>query len=195
MEFASRIFNWSKRKVESRRAPYVLATMFFLETFLFVPLDPLLAFFCVQRKRDAKAFAALAVSFSVLGGLLSYALGAGLWEVIGAKLAGILISKNTFDLLVLKYKYYGHWVVFFGGLLPVPFKAVTLSAGFCRIPLIPFITAALAARGLRFFAVALVSVHWSEKIKVFVDRHFHHLVVLASVKFSIFALGLWLLVR
>lgn len=175
-------FDWLKSKVKSPYAPWWLGLAFTLETFLFVPLDPLLIFFSVENRSRTFFYATVATLSSVLGALGAYGLGAFMWESIGAKLVALLISQETFGAMVAYYHEYSILTVLIGGILPIPFKAITLTAGFCEIPLIPFLTCCLVARSIRFFSVASISYFWGREIKHFIDRHFKYLIFLVAVK-------------
>ena len=104
-----------------------------------------------------------------------------MWEGIGAKLVSWIISENTFNNAVLKYKLYQNWAVLIAGFTPLPYKAVTLSAGFCKLSLMPFIVFSLISRGARFFLIAGAIRIWGIQIKNFIDRYFNQLVILFTI--------------
>jgi len=74
-----------------------------------------------------------------------------MWQSVGQHLVNLLIGAATFEGIRLKYELYQVWAVLIAGFTPVPYKAVTLSAGFCSLPILPFIACSLLARGARFF--------------------------------------------
>ena len=104
-----------------------------------------------------------------------------MWDSVGAQLVKLIISPATFESIRNKYVLYESWAVFIAGFTPIPYKAVTLSAGFCRLPVIPFISYSILARGARFFLVAGAIKIWGARIKLFIDRYFNQLVVLFLV--------------
>lgn len=170
---ARRFYSWMKERAAAPTAGRWLAIFFVLEMFILVPLDPLLAFYCHERADKAWWFAGIAAISSTIGALIGYAFGLFLWDIIGPWIIGFVLSQETFDMFVTGYKHYQGWAVFVGGILPIPFKAITLSAGFCQLSIIPFMVAVLAARSVRFFAIAGITVHWGPRIKAFFQHYFN----------------------
>jgi membrane protein YqaA with SNARE-associated domain len=177
-------------KVDSYYATTWLSFLFFIEAFLFVPVDPLLILFCIQKNKRSLYYAIVATLSSVVGGLFGYIIGAAMWNSIGMKLVSWIISEQTFHNAVLKYKLYQNWAVLIAGFTPLPYKAITLSAGFCNLPLIPFLVFSLISRGARFFLIAGIIRIWGAQIKHFIDRYFNQLVILFTI---IIILSFWLL--
>ncbi|MBD3231497.1 DedA family protein [Candidatus Dependentiae bacterium] len=190
MKFIRKIYDWMASKVHSKYAIWWLACLFFVEAFFFFPVDPLLILFCIQNNKRSFFYASISTISSILGGLAGYAIGALMWQSIGIKLVSWLISETTFNNAVLKYKIYQHWAVLIAGFTPLPYKAITLSAGFCNLPIMPFVIFSFISRGARFFLVSGAIYIWGEQIKDFIDRHFNQLVVLFTV---ILILSFWLL--
>lgn len=171
-------YDWMGKQVHSRYALAWLIFLFFIEASCFlIPVDPLLILFCIQNRSKSWMYATIATLASVAGGVFGYMIGALLWESVGMALVNALISQETFLSLVAKYKLYQNWAVMIGGFTPIPYKAVTLSAGFCKLPILPFIFYSLLSRGARFFLVAGAIWLWGERIKKFIDHYFNYLVV------------------
>lgn len=182
MTWIRRVYDWMGSKVESPYADWWLAFMFFIESSVFfIPVDPLLILFCINNNKRSLYYAAIATVSSVLGGLFGYAIGAFMWHTVGTTLVTWLISESTFNAIVAKYKIYQNWAVLIAGFTPVPYKAVTISAGFCKLAILPFIFYSTIARGARFFLVAGAIRIWGAQIKGFIDRYFNHLVVLFAL--------------
>ena len=71
---------------------------------------------------------------SVLGGITGYFIG----RTLGNRRASLvlhILSQATFDHAVEQFKEHQNWAVLIAGFTPVPYKAVTLGAGFCKLPL------------------------------------------------------------
>lgn len=190
MKFIRAIYDWMGAKVESAYATTWLSFLFFIEAFFFIPVDPLLIIFCVQKSKKSLYYAAVATLSSVAGGFVGYMIGSVMWNSIGLKLVSWIISEQTFHSAVLKYKLYQNWAVLIAGFTPLPYKAITLSAGFCKLPIIPFLVFSLISRGARFFLVAGIIRIWGAQIKYFIDRYFNQLVILFTV---LLILSIWLL--
>lgn len=173
-----KIYDWMGEKVQSPFANAWLFFLFFIESSVFIiPVDPLLILFCVKKRHHAFWYASIATAASVLGGLLGYLIGWVLWDSIGVYIVRWFISEQTFNDVVAQYKKYEVLAVLIGGFTPVPYKAVTVSAGFCKLPLIPFMFYSLIARGARFFLVAGAIRLWGKRIETMIDRFFNYLVI------------------
>jgi len=140
MRWLKKIYDWMGTKVGSVYADWWLAFLFFIESsVLIIPVDPLLILYCLADRRRVYWYAFLTTASSVAGGLFGYMLGAVLWQSVGIVLVKWLITEQTFYEFVARYKIYQHWAVLIAGFMPVPYKAVTISAGFCNLPIIPFL--------------------------------------------------------
>lgn len=190
MKFIKQIYDWMGEKTHSPHADLWLSGLFFIEAFFFIPVDPLLMLFCIENRHKSLYYATIATLSSVAGGLFGYFIGAVLWEGVGTTLVNLVISQEAFDAAILKYKLYQNWAVLIAGFTPLPYKAITLSAGFCRLSIVPFIICSLISRGARFFLVSGAIFIWGKRIKVFIDRYFNQLVILFTL---LIIGGFWIL--
>ena len=191
MGFGKKMYLWVRERATAPSAPWWFSIPFLCETFLFVPLDPLLAFFCLQDKRRRWHYATIATMASVIGGSAAYLVGAVMWERIGGHLVHLLLSEGMFNRMVATYTSYHTYAVLVGGLLPLPFKLITLSAGFCKIPFIPFVLSATLARATRFFLVTAAVARWGDRLMRIIDRHTHHLIALIGIKITMLVFAAW----
>ena len=181
MKIIRKIYDWMGKKVNSKYSTFWLSFLFFIEAFFFFPVDPLLILFCIQNNKRSIFYASVATISSVIGGFVGYMIGAVMWKSIGIKLVSWIISQNTFNNVVAKYKLYQNWAVLIAGFTPLPYKAITISAGFCNLPLIPFLFFSLLSRGTRFFILAGIIRIWGARIKNFIDQYFNQLIILFTV--------------
>ena len=181
-----KIYDWMGTKVHSPRATFFLGFLFFIEAIFFIPVDPLLVLYCLEKREKSFWYATIATVASVAGGATAYILGFFLWHTVGPQIihsnaVNYIVSAETFLYLCQQYKQYAHWAVLILGFSPLPYKAATLSAGFCKIPFLPFIFFSFIARGARFFLIAFILKVWGPQIKKYIDRYFYLLVVLTVV--------------
>lgn len=181
MEVIKKIYDWLAKKTHSPYADYWLAGLFFIEAVFFIPVDPMLILYCIENRKKSLYYATIATLSSVLGGIFGYFIGAFLWNSIGIKLVNWFISEVSFYKAVGKYKLYQNWAVLIAGFTPLPYKAITLSAGFCKLPIMPFVICSLISRGSRFFLVAGLLKIFGGQVKHFIDRYFNQLVLLFVV--------------
>lgn len=168
--------NWLGKHVHASYGIYIFCLLIFIEGFFIVPVSTLLAFYCLENRKKAFMYASIATIISGIAALTGYFLGTLLWKVTGLKFITIFISAGKFNYLVEQYKTYQAWAVFFTALTPMPFKALTLTAGFCRLPIIPFIVFTLIARGLRFFLIATSIYIWGDLVNYYLDKYFYYFV-------------------
>jgi membrane protein YqaA with SNARE-associated domain len=191
MKIIRKLYDWMGRKVDSPYAIWWLSVLFFIESsFLIIPVDPLLILFCVEKPSRSLFYAFVATATSVLGGLFGYFIGAVLWKSVGITLVTWIISETTFYNMVAKYKLYQHWAIFLAGFMPLPYKAVTISAGFCHLPIVPFMFYSILARGGRFFLIASLIKLLGIRVKNFIDRYFNQLVVAFILIFALSCMAL-----
>ena len=138
-------------------------------------------------------YALVATAGSVASAFVGYYIGLAAWDVVSPYVLDHFISNSFFERIQNHYLDFQHWAVFLGSFLPVPFKAVTMTAGVCELALIPFILAVFAARFARFFLIAKAVQRWGVQIKIFVEKHFHRFIFAVGAKIAL-ALGfLWIL--
>src|SRR5215469_12895034 len=96
MKPARKVYEWACQKAFSPMAPLWLALIFFLEMFLFLPMDALLMLFCIHNPQRRMIYAAVATLSSLIIGLIGYGIGYWLWDIVGQFVTDHLISKNFF---------------------------------------------------------------------------------------------------
>jgi len=191
----TRLYNWAMEKANSQKAPFWIAFLFVLELVLFIPLDAILIFFCLQNRKNIFLYVGIAAVASTLSGLVGYLLGHFLWDLIGSYIVPHFISASFFNKLSFQFQVYEVWAVFFASLIPFPLKALSLTAGVFHLGVIPFATFMLLARLLRFSLVGVAMSIWGENVKSFVDKHFHRIIVVIGAKVAMAFLFFWAIAR
>lgn len=191
----AKIYNWALTKAESNRSTLWISLLFFLEIALFLPLDAVLMFFCLQNRKKIPLYIAITAVASTLSGLIGYLMGHFLWDLVGPYVVPSLISEATFDKFSVQFQHYESWAVFFGALLPFPLKVLTLSAGVFQLGVVPFISYFLIARLVRFSLIGGAMMIWGDKVKAFLDRHFHKVMLLIGAKIAAAFGLLWLVAK
>jgi membrane protein YqaA with SNARE-associated domain len=146
-----RVMQFSRRK----SAPYYLSLLSFVESFIlpFPPPDVMLAPMALAKPERAMRFASLTLFFSVLGGLVGYAIGAFLFD----QAEPYIIEwgyQARFETVIAWFDAWGFWAVLVAGFSPVPYKIFTIAAGVLNLAIIPFVLASIIGRGARFFLLA-----------------------------------------
>ena len=191
----SKLYTWAIQKANSPKAPLWIGLLFFLEIALFIPLDAILMFFCLQNRSKIFLYVAIASVASLASGLIGYILGHFLWDLIGSYVVPHLLSTASFDKTSAHFQMYENWAVFFGGFIPFPLKALSLAAGVFKLGMLPFALSLFAARLLRFILIGGTMAIWGEKVKLFVERHFHRIIMVVGAKVAVAFLFFWVIAR
>ncbi|MGH6872192.1 MAG: YqaA family protein [Rhizomicrobium sp.] len=166
-----RLYAWVLGHAEGPWAWWVLAALSFAESSFF-PMPPdvmMIPMILAQRKR-AFALGAWTALWSVIGGLLGYALGSLLYNSVGKWLiemygmgGDIAAFQHTFvkcgPLIVLQ------------GITPIPYKLITIASGFAHLPLLLFVTLSTVTRTFRFMLVATALYAMGDRARVFIEKY------------------------
>jgi membrane protein YqaA with SNARE-associated domain len=167
-----RLYDWVLAKAAHPRAEWWLAAFAFVEASFFpVPPHPLLGLMCLAEPKRAIRFAAIATVASVLGGLLGYAIGAFLYDTVGHQLLALLHLTDSFPKAACYLREYGVEIIVVKGATPIPFKLLTITAGFIHMPLVPFVLASLVSRSISFMIVGVLFRLFGAPIKRFIDKY------------------------
>jgi len=167
-----RLYDWTLAKAAHPHATGWLALFSFVEASFFpIPPHPLLGLMCLAEPTMALRFAAVATLASVAGGLLGYAIGWGLYDTIGAQVLAWLGLTKSFPQAVCYLNEYGFWLFVAKGATPIPFKLLTITAGFMGMGLGLFLLGSLVSRAISFMIVGLLFQFFGAPIKRFIDKY------------------------
>jgi membrane protein YqaA with SNARE-associated domain len=176
-----KLYDWVIALARSRHAPIALAIVSFAESSFFpVPPDVMLAPMVATRPNRAFVYAGICTAASVIGGLLGYAIGVYL-EPLGEAILRIFGHANGRAEFQHCFDQWGLWVILIKGATPIPYKLVTITAGFARFDLFTFVWASILTRGFRFFAVATVLKFYGPQILEQVEKRLNLFAVLFLV--------------
>jgi membrane protein YqaA with SNARE-associated domain len=167
-----RLYDWTMAKAAHRHAEWWLAAFAFMEASFFpVPPHPLLGLMCLAEPKKAIRFAAVATLASVAGGLLGYAIGHFVYEAFGEALLRALGLAESFPKAACYLRDYGAEIIIVKGATPIPFKLLTITAGFIGMNLLVFIGASIVSRSISFMIVGVLFRLFGAPIKAVIDRH------------------------
>ena len=168
-----KLYDWTMALAAHAHARVALAAVAFAESSFFpIPPDVMLIPMVIANRAQAWLLALIASISSVLGGLAGYAIGYFLFSAVGMPILEFYGQMAAFDRFREVYQEYGAWIVFAFGLTPLPFKLITIASGAIKLSLPVFVLSAIAARGLRFFAVAGLLYWMGPPIRDFIERRF-----------------------
>ena len=159
-----------------KNSKYYLAFVSFIESSFFpIPPDVMVIPMVISKKNDFIKIFLIATTFSVLGGIFGYLIGAFFFEV-GMQIMSFYGYENKVanlkDSLTLGSGFYT-WlgILFLAGFTPLPYKVFTIVSGLISFNLPIFIFISLISRGLRFFIVSYLSFKFGDLFTEFMEQH------------------------
>ena len=166
-----RLYDWC---IDSAHKPYALwlmgAVAFAESSFFPVPPDVMLIPMSLARPRRAWLYALVCTAASVVGGILGYAIGALLYDSVGAWLIHIYGYGDKVDAFRAAYAEWGAWIILLKGLTPIPYKLVTITSGFFGYNFGLFVLFSIITRGARFFVLAFLLHRYGEQARHIIER-------------------------
>jgi membrane protein YqaA with SNARE-associated domain len=200
-----RMYDWTLKWAET---PYGAPALFFLAvieaSFFPIPPDVLLMPLALGRPARALRYAALCTAGSVIGGVLGWYIGFGLWASLGLPaecpqfgggaflfdaIPGFTCDK--FGLVQGYYRDNAGMALFISAFTPIPFKVFTIAAGVFHVALPVLVVASLFGRGARFFLVAGLIRAFGPRVRTFIDERFE----LLTVAFTVLLVGGFLVIK
>lgn len=187
---SNRLYRWVLCLAEGPGAVPALAVVAFAESSFFpIPPDVLLVPMVLAKPRLAWVYAAIATAGSVFGGAVGYALGALLYETLGAWLIHLYGYEGKAETLRAGFQHWGAWIILIKGLTPVPYKLVTIVAGLLGYSFGLFVLLSLITRGARFFLLSGLLLRFGGRVSDQLEKRFG--ATLASF-LVVTGLGFWI---
>jgi membrane protein YqaA with SNARE-associated domain len=166
-----RIYDWCIRAAEKPYAAWLLGAISFAESSFFpVPPDVMLIPMSLARPDRAYRNAIICTAASVVGGILGYFIGALLYDSIGSWVIHFYGLTDRVEALRESYREWGAWIILLKGLTPIPYKVVTITAGFAAYNLWLFILFSIITRGARFFLLAFLLHRYGAKAREIIEK-------------------------
>ncbi len=148
-----------------------LAAVSFVESSVFpIPPDVMMTPMILARPNRAWLIALVALTASVLGGMLGYAIGAFFYDSLGQPILEAMGKADSMAAFNTKFNDFGFWAVLGAGITPFPYKVITIMSGWTGMPLGTFIATSILARALRFFMVAALLWKFGPPIRDFIEK-------------------------
>ena len=167
-----RLYDWTMEKSAHPHAEFWLALVAFVEASFFpIPPHPLLGLMCLANPKKAVRYAIICTLASVAGGMLGYSIGYFLYESVGLWLLGVLGLTDAFPPAACYLREFGAEIILIKGATPIPFKLLTITAGFIHMNFWTFLWASLASRAFSFMLVGILFRLFGAPIKAFIDKY------------------------
>jgi membrane protein YqaA with SNARE-associated domain len=188
-----RLYHWTLRWAGHQNSVWALFFVFAEASLFLIPPDVLLIPMVLARPRQWLQFAAITAGGSVLGGIFGYYIGLGLWDTLGTLIVEVYHLDGAFETVRASFNEHAFIAIFSAAFTPIPYKVFTIAAGLFHVSFLTFVTASLAGRSLRFFALAGLVGAYGEEMKRVIDKYFDiiSLVVLALLVGGFFVIQ-WL---
>ena len=171
-------------------APVWLAVVAFAESSFFpIPPDALLIPMALARPDRALRYALIATIASVVGGMLGYLIGYALFDQVARPLLELYHYGPAYAAFQERFAQVGLWIILIKGLLPIPYKIITIASGAARFDFATFVAASAVTRGARFFLWAVLLKFFGEPARGFIDRRLPWLLAATAL---LAVLGVWL---
>ncbi len=184
MKLFRKLYDWVLHWAETPYGPLALFLLALAESSFFpIPPDALLIALCLGAVKKSFRFALYTAVASILGGMLGYLIGYGLWETVSGFFFSYIpgFTEAFFQKVMINFNTYGFWYVFSAGFTPIPYKVFTIASGVFRMNFLLFVIASALSRSLRFFIVAGLFWKFGPSIKKFIDKYFNLLAILFFV--------------
>lgn len=161
-------------KFSSKKNSYKILSFFsFIESIFFpIPTDVFLVPMVIANKKKLWFLVSITTLFSVLGGLVGYAVGLYLWETITPFLNYLIPSfSEKFYNFKTVFSNLGWLFILIGGFTPFPYKVVSVSSGILELNLLLFLFFSLLSRLLRFSLVGYLVFKYESSILKALDKH------------------------
>ena len=172
-------------------APWWLAAIAFAESSFFpVPPDALLIPMALARPARALRYALICTVGSVVGGMFGYLIGYALFQQVALPLLRLYHYEAAYAAFQARFAEVGLWIILIKGLLPIPYKIITIACGAVHFDFVTFVAASALTRGARFTLWAVLLKLFGEPARAFID---HRLPWILAGTAVLAVLGVWML--
>jgi membrane protein YqaA with SNARE-associated domain len=151
---------WLARFADSN---YVLLAIFiasFLESLIVpIPLELILIPLLMHQRDRLWSIATVTLLGCLLGASVGYGVGLWFFDDVGDAVLTWLGYHDAFEGFTARFAEHGFATLLLVGISPIPFQVGMLSAGSAEYPYGLFMLAAIIARGIRYYGLALL-VYW-----------------------------------
>lgn len=163
-----------ERTIALARSPHAERGLFVLafaeSSFFPIPPDVVLGPMAAAHPTKWARFAFICALGSVLGAVLGYAIGYFAAETLGKWILDLFGLTAAFERFRANSLSVMPWVILGQGLIPVPYKLVTIASGMLRISLLLLVGCSIITRSTRFFAVAFLFQRFGPQIGPVIER-------------------------
>lgn len=177
-----RLYDWTVSWSHKKSSEYALFGIAFMESSFFpIPPDVLLIPLVVTNPKSWWRKALICTAGSVCGAFFGYLIGVLFYQTIGIAIINFYNLHEAVISLNEMYANNAFLTIFAGAFTPIPYKLMTIMAGFSKISLLTLLIASVLGRGGRFFVVAAALRLFGPKIQYTIEKYFNILSILFLV--------------
>jgi len=166
-------YAWTIHWANTPQAPYALFGVAFIESSFFpIPPDVLLIAMVLADRSKWLRNAAICTAGSVCGAFFGYSIGWFFYETAGKWIVDTYNLHEVVTMLGQKYSENAFFTIFTAAFTPIPYKAITITAGLFKIPLLTLAIASIIGRAGRFFLVAGTLKVAGKKVADSIEKYF-----------------------
>ena len=163
----NRILQLSARK----DAVWWMSAVSFAESSFFpLPPDIMLVPMCLSEPKKLWRYTNICALASLIGGLFGYAVGFYLFESVGRLIIDFYNAQDSFQRFQDMFAEFGPWFLILKGVTPIPYKLLTITAGFAHLDLTVFILCSIVARFSRFYMIAILLHFYGPQVRDIIEK-------------------------
>ncbi len=168
------------KKADGRGALFVIFFLTLCESiFLFIPPEVFMTPTIVANKKKTLSVIIATSVGSLFGAIIAYMIGAWLFESIGQWIINSCASPEQFEVARGMFLKHGLLIILIGAFTPVPFKLLTICAGFLGFSPILYLATTAVGRTVRFAVAGFLLWRFQEQANAIVKKYFWPLVLAA----------------
>lgn len=182
------LYNWILARAARKDAVWWMAGVSFAESSFFpLPPDIMLVPMCLAQPKKLWWYTNICAVASLLGGVLGYAIGYFLFESVGRLVIELYDAQDSFLRFQEMFALYGPWFLILKGVTPIPYKLLTIAAGFAKLDVTIFMLCSVVARFSRFYMIAILLHFYGPQVQEIIEKR---LMLVTSVMLVIVIGGL-----
>lgn len=164
--------SWVRRAMDSGYLLPVLFIASLLEAIIVpIPLELILIPLLLLQPKRRWLLASVALAGCLCGALIGYWFGGWLFDSVGQGLLNALGAQDAFTDFKQTLAEQGFMAIVVVGVTPVPFQVAMLAAGATQYPILMYMLAAMVARGIRYFGLAILVALFGKQAMVLFKQH------------------------
>ncbi|HYG85897.1 MAG TPA: VTT domain-containing protein [Azospirillum sp.] len=165
------LYNWILQRAARKDAVWWMAGVSFAESSFFpLPPDIMLVPMCLAEPKKLWWYTNICAFASLLGGLFGYLLGYYLFESVGRLIIDFYNAQDSFVRFQEMFSLYGPWFLILKGVTPIPYKLLTITAGFAKLDLTVFMLCSVVARFSRFYMIAILLHFYGPQVQDIIEK-------------------------